>query len=413
MMDIGRRRRSYSSRQFLLEKSIMILEKFFSSNFNDEDISTLIINNELPNDIRSILWRCYLGILPIAHSKNEWITKTIHYREEFDKIVNQENFQITLNFYNSQLNNDMSDSTDMNCLNFNFENEFKILQSELENYSVEYDIFKFETVKKTFLNIFLVWRYKNNYELEINTINFMIKILAIFIYTLYTNIIHLSQDGGMINENESDSKNIFYFLNLEDYFDHDIFEIYQSFLKKGNLQELIFKYNKGILENNLNSKISQISNNDSNLLDNLDELFEKININSEISSSNNNLIEKISYEYFFVINKNILAYLLDKKFDLYNFIAHFFLSGFYNLTKFENITYYLDNIIMHSRKEELNFLGYLILSSFILLEDEIINLNKEEIENLYLNFPLIKSDPKDFVNKALRIREKINKKFKL
>jgi len=84
---------------------------------------------------------------------------------------------------------------------------------------------------------------------------------------------------------------------------------------------------------------------------------------------------------------------------------------FFNSTKFENITYYIDNILIYSRAEDLRFLGYLILSSLLNLEEEFAELPKDEIDKFFKNFPVSRKDPKDIVGKALKIREKINKKF--
>jgi len=407
------RRRSSLGRSSLIERSISLLNNFLSNDFNEEELSGHIVNNELLGEFRSILWRVYLGILPnLAHSKKGWIQATKESRSNFDKLISETNFLNVLNFYNSKLNNNGVSNNNTNSafnLDFNFDEEFELIKNELDIYSEDYDIFKSEFLKKSYLTIYLAWRSNNNkLKLNKNAITFICKILAILIYSLYPCIIHLNEDFGEINDDEDDIKNIFNFLNFEDFFEHDIYEIFERLVKFSDMQQYVIKYSQGALENNLDKEIKKASNEDHNLAELLEK---KLNLISVESNKSNNFLEDVSYIYLYALDKDLLQTLQSKGVDVYNLTANYYLSLFFNATKFENITYYIDNVLMYCKTEGLRFLGYLVISTLINLEDQITNLSKTEIENLLNNFPLVKRDPKDIVGKALKIRQKINKKF--
>jgi len=409
-----RHRKSSLGRSSLIERSIKLLETFFSTDFEWEEFSTMVINYELPGEFRSILWKVYLGILPSPFSKKEWILKTKADRKEFENIISEQNFENTLNYYNDRLNGQEKNIENISLMkfNFDFEYDFGFIKEEINKYSNDYDIFKSEILKKSFLSIYLAWRVQNNMILNNNSIVFISRILAILIYSLYSSIMHLNNNNNLIQEiddNEENLKNIFYYLNFEDYYDHDIFKIFESILKISEFKNYIINYSDGKLENKLNQEISQINNSEEN---NLIEIFEKkLNLESEEHCFSNNFIENVSFNFLFLINKDLLKKLYSKEFNLYNFTACYYLSFLFNATKFENISYFVDIVLMHSKKEDLRFLGYLIISILVNLENEYIDLSKEDITNFFSNFPLMKKDPKDFVGKALKIRKKINKKF--
>jgi len=402
------KRRSSVGRSSLIEQSKNLLEYFFSQDYNDEDFSANVINNNIPGEFRSILWRVYLGILPNPHCKKDWIKETKKYRKNFESLTSEENFQNALNFYNSKLNSEVENKNYIFNLNFKFDSEFSLIKEELESYSKEYDMFKSEFLKKSFLTIYLVWRIKNNLELNENAVIFISRILGILIYSLYPSIIHLNENIDEIDATEEDMKKIFYFFNLEDYFDHDIYEIYEKLLKTSEMQNYIINFSNNCLENKLNEEIKISRNEESYLVELLDK---KLCLDSDINKFSGNFIENLSFNFFFIFNKDLLQKLILKGFDIYNLVANYYLSLFFNSTKFENITYYIDNILIYSRAEDLRFLGYLILSSLLNLEEEFAELPKDEIDKFFKNFPVSRKDPKDIVGKALKIREKINKKF--
>lgn len=405
-----RRRRSSLGRSSLIERSISLLNNFLSNNLDEEEFSGMIVNNEMLSEFRSILWRVFLGILSTPHSKKGWIQATKLSRKSFDNIISEENFQNILNFYNNKLNNTQNQNYTNNFdLKFDLNSEFDLIKNELDIYSQDYDIFKSEFLKKSFLTIYLAWRLKNTHlDLNKNAVTFICKILAILIYSLYPCIIHLNENFDDINDDEEDIKNVFYFLNLEDYFEHDIFEIFEKVVNISNLLQYVVKYSQDELERNLDKEIKDISKEDQNLADLLDK---KLNINSSYNSGSYNFLENVCYIYLYAIDQDLFQMLHSKGIDIYNITANYYLSLFYNATKFENITYYIDNVLMHSKTEDFRFLSYLVISTLINLKDDFAHSTKADIENVLNNFPLLKRDPKDIVGKALKIRQKLNKKF--
>ncbi len=414
MDTIIRNRSSSLGRSSLIEKSINIFQNFYSTDFDLEEFSSIIINNELPGEFRSILWRVYLGILPTPFTNKELISHTKSYRKEFDSVITEKLFQNTLNFYNNKLIDKKDSLQSVEMINFknDFEHDFAFIKQEIDNYSKDYDLFKSEILKESFLTIYLAWRVKNDVKLHENSIVSVSRILAIIIYSLYPCILHLNNSDCLndeIDDNEENLKTIFYYLNFEDYHDHDIFKIFETILQMAGLKNYIIDFSDGTLKNQLNEEISKVENTQES---NLDEMFErKLNLDSKEHLFSNNIIENISFNFLFFINKDLLKKLCMKDFNVYNYTGSYYLSFLYNATKFENVSYLADNILMHSKKEELRFLGYLIISILINLEDDYVDLSKEELRHFFDNFPLIRSDPKDYIGKALKIREKINKKF--
>lgn len=407
---LNRQRKASLGRSSLIERSIKLLDYFFSNEFDEGEFSAHIVNNELLGEFRSILWRVYLGILPTPHSKKGWIQATKSYRRNFENMVSDANFQNALGFYNAKLNGGSLSNSSFN-LSFNFEEEFELIKNELDTYSGDYDIFKSEFLKKSFLTIYLAWRINNKeLNLNINSITFVSRILAILIYSLYPCIIHLNVDLDEISDEEQDSKNLFYYLSLEDYFEHDIYAIFDKLLKFSDMQQYVINFSQGALERKLDQEIKNISSEDQNLADLLEQKL-NLGLSTQNNLKSNNFLEDVSYIYLYTLNKDLLQLLHSKGIDVYNLTASYYLSFFYNATKFENITYYIDNVLMHCKTEELRFLGYLVISTLNNFEDELANLSKKEIEDFLTNFPLIKRDPKDIVGKALKVRQKINKKF--
>lgn len=408
---LTRNRKSSLGRSSLIERSIKLLESFFSNDLDQEEFNTLIINNELPGEFRSILWRSLLGILPYTRDKKDWINSTFSYRQSFENYINNKNIQNAVSYYSSRLLGENEGSLNSFTLDFDFEPEFSLIRNELEVYSRDYDIFKSEFLKNSFLLIYIVWRTKNNNKLNQDSINFICKILAILIYSLYPSIIHLNQDVEDIKAEELDNKKIFYFLNSEDYFDHDIYEIFENILKNSELKEYVIKHSEGSLESKLYIEIKQMTSfNEANI----EELFKnKLSLKDEKNGHETglNFIEKISFNFLYFINKSVLQTLQIKGLDIYNLVARYYLSLFFTATKFENISYYIDIVLMNAKTEQLRLLGYIIISSLIILEADYASLSKAELEGFFDSYPLANRDPKDIVGKALKIREKINNKF--
>jgi hypothetical protein len=409
------RRSSSIGRSFSLDNCKKILENFFSKEFDFEDFNIRVINHEIPGEFRSVLWRIYLGIFTKPSKKENWISITKSYRQKFDKNFLDENFIGAIDYFSSRL----EEKEQKNTLNFNlpfdFELEFPILQKELQILANDYDLFKSTSIKKSFLSIYLIWRINNNFQFNQNknqlAISFLCKIFGMVIYSLYPCSLHINYNINEINENEEDFENIFYFLNLEDYFEHDISEIMEKLLNCSKLKDYIINYTEDNLPHLIDISIKELNGKE----DNFCELFEKkININSNINSGNSqgaNFIEEISYKFLYNIHKDTAKNLVLKGVNIYDQVAKYYLTLMFDATKYENIGYYMDNILIYFSKEKLNFIGCLIISLFILLENEYHSLNLQNTEKFFNSYPLMKIDPKEIIGKAMKIREKISGKF--
>ncbi len=59
---VARKRTSSLSRSSDIEKAINILKNLIRHDFDLDEISTLVINNKLQNEFRTIAWRLFLKI---------------------------------------------------------------------------------------------------------------------------------------------------------------------------------------------------------------------------------------------------------------------------------------------------------------------------------------------------------------
>lgn len=401
-------RRISLGKTFSLEHCIKILENFFSSEeFDSEEFNIKVINHELPGEFRSTMWRIFLGILSSPYNKKNWISITKSYRQKFEKNFCDENFIKAVEFYSNKLEKKSDDSIKFQ-LDFEMENEFPSIEKELNLLKNDYDLFKSPSIQKSFLIIFLNWRlnFNSNLTKSLNplAISFLSKIIGMLLYTLYPCMILNSSASEEISDNETDLKNIFYFLNLEDFLEHDISAILEKLISCSNLGEYILKFSENNLEHFMDLSIRELTGKEENFC----ELFEK-KIN--LKENNFNLIEEISYRFLYGINKNTAKNLVAKGINLYDQVAKIYLSLMYEATKFENVGYYMDNILIYFSKERFNFVGCLIMSTFIHLEDDYVNMTKENCEKFLNSYPLLKFDPKEIIGKAMKIREKISDKF--
>src|SRR4051812_24631385 len=80
-------RKSSTSRSNIIENCINLLSEACKSDKIDlDEISTLVINNNLPNELRPIVWKIFLGIFPKDKNLFEWVQIIQNERAIFEKL---------------------------------------------------------------------------------------------------------------------------------------------------------------------------------------------------------------------------------------------------------------------------------------------------------------------------------------
>lgn len=242
-------RRSSKGRSDFLDDSIKILESMFLAKGNNRfsDVNSLILNNALPNELRSILWKVFLDILPINGDAKEWIDITTKYKQKYSSLNSQlKELDTITKIMKKELNE--SDIPDFKNTPI-YKNYQAARQFLDENLSEIYDLFKNESLAETLIRNYIIFRHYNE-DFEFSHQPFL-HILSAVIYSLYPCIIHHYEK---IDVEGSNTKSMFYYLNSEDNFDEDVYWIYDAILNGKRFKETILNINKETDLNNIKGK---------------------------------------------------------------------------------------------------------------------------------------------------------------
>jgi len=311
-----------------IEQSINIFSEMLKNNECDlEEILNMVLNQKLPNELRSIAWRIFLGILPKDKPFYEWYQITQNFREKFEKLNQDEEIKKFTKVIRKESMGTLIASSP-------FKYEYFAVFQEKEKISYTYDFFKSEIVGETLIKIYLIW-IKNNYEVSqlenVNNRNFYpFYILAGIIFSLYPSILFLKPNIEEINFTENiDPNSLFYFLNNEEFFDADVYCIFDNLMNNRNLKIMTDSFK------NLNQQEWGTIKN--SIVEN--ENFLPLNEENEILFSNLNRFEKISYFYLKLTHDNLLRHLFSIKLDPYDIIHIWYVSLLTSSMCFEHLSY--------------------------------------------------------------------------
>jgi len=390
------KRRSTTGRSNIIESCINTLrEAIKESEFNLEDISTMVINNNLPNELRPVAWEIFLGILPREKDLYEWVKIIQAERQKFEKLSNDNEVESFTKVIRKEANESILPSSKLLSV-------YQIVAKEIENISANYDFFKSQIVAETLLRIYVIWK-KNNPDPSESISVESFYILAGVIYSLYPSILHFNTEIKEINNKEDvDPRTLFYFLNNEEYFDSDVYMIFDHIMNKLGFENFIVNFSKlgrqeqdSIYKNIVQGEEEQDSR----------DLFKSDE--SKTLICNMNRLEKISYPYLKFANRMLLSHLFSINLDPYQTIQTWFTSLLTNSISFENLTYLWDNIFLYSQTQ-FEFFDYILVALISNLSNELLVSDEVSAKKILMSYREDNFNMKDIVKKALKLREKIS-----
>lgn len=366
-----RSRGSSVGKSSLVDLTINTINNYFTNSGDLEETKTLIINNTLPNELRSIAWRIFLNILPNNCEPIDWVKSTDSYRAEYEKkLSNSELTDIKQIIVNKN-----------NTITGDLGNIYKQLQLRLEELQSHLEFFKSIIVGETLNRLFFVWYVNDstkddNQELIIKAYD----ILAGLIFALFPCIVPSQNDPISIKSKEDATpRALYYYLNSEDYFDADVYTIFNDLMNKKGIKNLISSkkeredWNKtlqGVLEGNL----------------------------KELSDE----LEKIAYIYLKESNESLLKHLSESKIDPYVSVKGLKTSLLTSSIKYEQVIYLWDIIFAYSDKNTINFINYLSVA--------LVNNTNPQMKTEGFSpekHRIIEFSAKDIVKKAMKLKEKL------
>ena len=382
------RRRSSTGRSKILESSIAILSEFINSK-SIEDIYGYVINNTLPNELRSTVWRILLNILNKDDCKN-WAKTTNGLRDSYYKLTNQIN-EDELKLLRNEINEEQAKLL-VEEKTFNL---ISLARKDLTNMSYNLDFLKSGFISELILKLVYLWSKVNSNYTDYNQILF---IAAWIVYSLYPSILHIEISSlGFDEKDNLDVQSIFYYLNTEEHFDADVYTIFSTLMARGVTKFLQDKITyKPLTINEINDLI--INDDHQSLLKRAKKL---------------NKIDRILGFYLRCLDKDLLNKLSAQKNTIYSILEGFVSTLLAKNLKSENIIYLWENIfinetsvidkkLFHFDNDFLCFLDFILLS-FIFLNKE--HAGKSDFGVLLIN-SLQTLNPKDVLKKAIKLKEK-------
>jgi hypothetical protein len=363
-MEIQERRRS--NRSISIDKSILLLNEIIL-NKSIDCLDGYVINNTLPDEIRIIAWKIFLGILPVDNP-NSWVEITVSQRDKYQNILFEDEIVEVLK--NIQLNE--------------FKNEeFSSVFEEINKLKNKYDFFKSQIVGESLFKLFVIYLklYKETFE---NT-KWAFYILAGLIYILYPSVMPFT---CKLVEISTDPKWLLYYMNDEEHFDCDIFSIFDNLMNHKQLRHISFT--KAPRQDILDIEDKVINNIDM-------EFIAKLNP-----------YERVSYYYLRVINPNLARYLFSIKLDLYDIFETWTASLLTSTIDFERLTYFWDNVFYRCEGDRFGFLDLVNVALVNNLSEDLLAGNIVSDKAMLMRYPEVKLDEKEIIKKALKLYEKLN-----
>lgn len=233
-----------------IEYSLVLLDSAIREG-NIEEIQAEMNNHTIPAELRSISWRIFLKILPIKDSLHTWISTTDQNRDIYFEKISQFKYSEILR----KLCHDPNFLEILKETNHEFlhSDEYKHYSDSIEfirDISEIYDLFKLHFVIEVTTLVYILYRSSHS-KFQVYTASFL-NILASIVYSLYPSISHSNADyaelKGELHESKSvQIKKLYYFLTHEDYFEHDVYTIFENIMESHSHRETIMSLNKEVI----------------------------------------------------------------------------------------------------------------------------------------------------------------------
>lgn len=375
-----------------IDYSMMLLENLLNTNGDITYIQNEMNNNTLPCEIRSIVWRVFLKILP-KNDISKWVKITKDkrdiYKDRKKSLKSSEFLHDIIINHKKILPQDIE-----KC------EELKFAEEALEfinDQSEIYDLFKQSFVKEVIVFNYVIYRINTN-KFNFSSAPFL-SILASVVYALYSSISNLeievddlikrAIEGETIELNE-----IMRYHTLELFFEADVFTVFESLMEHHSIREVII---------NLNKECSVSEN-----------IY-----TSEYNTLNCSLMELT----MLIINTEkpeLIKYMIENQLDL-NMVFKYWLSTFFSSSfTYIDCTFLMDAILCNeeqikneevelcfiSNRIKLHFTYFIIGSLITILSESIMKIKDlKELNDFLLVLQGKQIDLKYVVMKALKNRE--------
>ena len=389
--------KEFLSKKYLaITKAIEILSDLTFKKITVDNLVELSLNNDMLIEFRSIKWRIFLNILPILKI-NSWYEITQASREAYrmlhSKYINQD---ITSFFLNQKSIESMK--YEKNEL-YNIE----LIKLDVSRTFQEIDLFRNMKTIESLSEILYIWTKENE---DIKYIQGMNDILGTIYYALFPSIIHEMN----IEMNKLDVKllkDLYLYLNFEEYFDADLYFIFNNLMKRCLKNQ--FNYSNNLCITNSND--CSIINNSSLTLKKLSELTNITYIKKRILRIFNCYLKMVDPELFNYLNKFLepeifmfrwLLLLLNREVGLNECL--YFWDTIFAMELYNSKTEVTSLIIMN---RELYFLDFICVALLVNLKKTILSTDDQSyILYLLMNYPQ-DFTAREIINSAIKIRIRI------
>jgi hypothetical protein len=392
-----------------LNPSLDMLSDIMRKKIKLKDLVKNTIDGQMPNDLKKILYKFFLGILPFD-SHDKWEEIMINLREDYAK-------KVVLHSTNSLFDEfELKSDIDTNQHNSSSKCEdfTNLIKLDIERTFQEIDLFRNNEVKESLVRVLSIWSKENQ---EIGYCQGMNEILGTLYYSLYPNLAHQMhlETSTKNSKNEKDKAYFYYFLNKEEFFEADIFFIFSEVMNKSlknlyNYNDIKFRLKNG---------------------DPFDRIDKSCLSHEDISQAQHSdlkkRINKIFYFYLRIADKELFMHIFEKV-EPYLFLFRWILCMLNREISLKNILHVWDCIfalefldsntlnpedIPDAIKNNLNLLDYLCVAMICNIKEELMNEDDQcYLLSLLMHFPN-ENNIKAILQQALKLRDKIYDYFSI
>lgn len=387
------RRRSSTGKSTYVDLGIQMIGDIKTKNGDIQTLITNAVNKLLFSEIRSVAWRIFLDIFP-ADDQLYWVTSAKQsrkfYEDELAKIANETKYIDGL----------IGDEEALKVLEPNTVSIIKTINQIVSEESAKSIIYN--SLSESAQKIMLVW-LKSNPVTKTEHISLIFRLLLSLMFALYPSMINVAIEECDIPDTNTSptAKELLYFLNTEDYFDHDIYSIFSEIMKRDLCQLIAGGFITSDTKfDEISKKLTECNNKGSQMCELLAG-FSRVDIDYLL--------------YLNTLDCDISTLVNERKIKITGLLYDLISSLFIDFDS-ENLIYYWDCVLaceknttfnfknINSQQGSLSFIDFLACSLISKVnKDKLTN----EITKTNIQTFLVGTDPKDIVLTALKLREKI------
>jgi len=279
-----------------IKKSIENLSEIIKDKKNIRKMAEESIDGKTDNELRSILWRIYLDIIPynniedinkqVSEARLQYTTKVDKYKaEEYLLYLSSTKTEEDKKFFLSNLNSFFNYNYDKNKKTENFLDSINLIKLDVYRTFQDIDLFRNKKIIDSLLRLLYVWNFENT---DVGYCQGMNEIAGTIYYALFPSYLLsnsenqeenikkteiLTSDALCNEEKPEDRENgDFYNLNSETYVEADVFAIFTQIMNGGfkdlyNYNDPKYKKKKPADDHLITEKADSISVEDINKME--------------------------------------------------------------------------------------------------------------------------------------------------